>query len=186
LFLDPAAAGLAGLERPLEPSADLVRLFPVRAEFDSRVERLLEKRKILEADTVRAIRLIDDENDVFSRDRCALHPTATRAAMAHPSAVDEAIRAVMRAALPSLSSLAATPARRAYHALLLDPHADATAKSAAADAYGTELAARMDTKVAALDTATGLAALATRVRDRQAAARAMFARDARPLPTLPR
>ncbi len=151
LVVDPAAAVGSGITRPIARD-DFPQLLPIRSEIDLRIEEYLVSRGVLSLSTVRAIRLVDDRNDIFSDKRCALLPAARE------NPTDAHIRTVVRAATND------------YGRALLDGHEEGR------DAYFSALRARVDAELA------DRALLERRLLERRARARAMFPTAAHPLP----
>lgn len=151
LVVDPAAAAGSGLTRPIATDT-FPQLLPIRSEIDLKIEDYLVSNGVLSESTVRAIRLVDDSNDIFSDKRCALYPRAIE------NPTDAGIRAVVRDATNS------------YGRALLDGREDG------GDAYFTELRARVARELA------DRPLLEARLRERRARARAMFPGDMHPLP----
>jgi hypothetical protein len=91
IVVDPAAAAGSGLTRPIATD-NFPQLLPIRSEIDLKIEDYLVSTGVLSESTVRAIRLIDDANDIFSDKRCALYPRAVQ------NPTDAAIRTLVREA----------------------------------------------------------------------------------------
>jgi hypothetical protein len=180
LFFDPSVAAAAGLTLP-DPrpgAAPEPFLLPVRAVRDEITERVLIKRDYLTDGMAVAIRLLDDENDVFSSERCGVFAdvkkelaTATGGetdGRVEPADVKAILRRVIEAKLPGLGL---TAARLAY----LKARLDGTVHQTKRDAYYVELEERfskMSKDVAARDAW------------RKAEARKMFPAAANPMPIL--
>ena len=180
LFLDETVANFARLERPLSLPATAFELLPVRSETDKRIEIFLQKRQILRPNTVLASRIVDDEHDVFSAKRCALHDTVT-ASLEEGGTPEIATRQALLAAVEGDD---AHPARTAFIRALLDTSLDEDSLYAAEDAYVSELQARYQLDIAKLETTAGLREIQRRLWDRQIAAQAMFPSPANPLPLM--
>lgn len=162
LFVDPGAA--AGAELVAPPSTDgFPALLPVRSDIDQRIEEWLVEKGILELETVRVVRLLDDRNDVFSPSRCGVLEGLTVPA--------DGVDAFLRAALGPAIARLPEPAARYARALFGDGDL-----AAARAAYFASVRARID---AERDDRTALEA---RVAARRLAARAMFPTSAHPLP----
>jgi hypothetical protein len=190
LMLDQKIADLAGLQPAVPPfsGADWT-LLPVRSETDQRIEAFLIKRGILKLDTAMAARAFDDQHDIFSAKRCALHADATARLAAGDSTVDAAVRASILASLDADDAARAaghpsttTAPQRAYLRALLDDTTTADARDAAERAYVADVTARFQAEAAKLESPEGLAELSQRWKDRQASARALFPRAENPLP----
>jgi hypothetical protein len=116
VFFDPSVTVAAGIPLPDPPSgkAPVPFLFPIRAARDEVVERTLIKRDYLTDGMAVAIRLIDDENDIFSDKRCGMYnndikPEIVKAEAAEadhqldPKDVKTILTKVITAKLPSLN-----------------------------------------------------------------------------------
>jgi hypothetical protein len=180
LFIDESAANLAALEAPIAHPSTSWTLLPVRAEVDIRIERFLQKARVLRPDTVLAVRLLDDTHDVFSPKRCALHP-AVASDLAAGKPVDAAVRAAVLASL-SADLATTTPEARAFIRALVAEGVDPAVRDEAESAYVADLGARLAADAARLETSAGQAELAQRWKGRQASARALFPTAANPLP----
>jgi hypothetical protein len=179
LFVDESAANLAGLEPSIAPTGLGWTLLPVRAEVDLRIERYLQKAKVLRPDTVLAVRLLDDTHDVFSPKRCALH-SALKARLTPDSSVDAAVRTTVLEALSSNAGI--TTAQRDFIRALVDLDVGSDDRDTAESAYIADLGTRFADETAKLETAEGRREIQRRWLDRQASARALFATAANPLP----
>lgn len=175
VFLDPDAIASADITPP--PSYGTAKTpfqFPVRSALDKETESWLIQAKYLTASQVMAIRLLDDENDIFSATRCGLLPEIMKGLAADPTKVQAKVRTVLQAKLPSLSFAKTQPKRAAYlKALLTTPAVDTDAVEAE---YLSELVARF----AAADKSEP--AVKTKEAFRKKEARKMFPGDANPLP----
>jgi hypothetical protein len=189
LFVDVTASQIGLLEPPIKP-ADYpsMTLLPVRAEGDIRIERFLQKAGVLRPDTVLAVRVVDDEHAVFSKQRCDLHSSVV-SRIGGGTKPDDAVRAVINEMLTAEDTQAASggttahsAAQRAYMRALLDPTVDPLVRDSKQEAYVTELTTRYNAEIAKLDTQAGRETLTTRWYDRQASARAMFPDAKNPLP----
>ncbi len=160
LFVDPAAAAGAAIARPAATDT-FPELLPIRAEIDLRIEEALISRGVLGAGTARAIRMLDDGNDIFSTKRCGLLPRVLEKLPVELTRVDAHIAALVRDALP---------ADARYARALLDGREDGRDDYFAA--LRTRVAADLENRPL----------LAARLAARRAAARAMFPGDAHPLP----
>jgi hypothetical protein len=177
VFLDPDAVASADITAP--PSYGTAKTpfqFPVRSALDKETESWLIQAKYLTASQVMAIRLLDDENDIFSTARCGLLPEIMKGLTADPSKVQAKVRTVLQSKLAALSFAKTQPKRAAYlKALLTTPAVDTDAVEAE---YLTELTARF----VAADKSE--AAVKLKEAARRAQARKMFPSDANPLPVL--
>jgi hypothetical protein len=178
LFVDDQVARMAGLPAALPPtSSSFPQLLPVRSETDRRIEVFLQRKGILKPDTALAVRVFDDEHDVFSPTRCSLHAPVA-AAIASGQTPDKATREAIAAALSR-----GGPRERFVRALIADAPEERE-KGDAEAAYIEDLHARYGRDVAKLESAAGLAELDDRLARRQRAAQAMFPSPANMLPRL--
>lgn len=185
LFADPDAA--AGTELvPADATGELtVFQMPVRAEHDRTMELFLQKRGYLQARTVRALRLVDDERDVFSTARCGLYAEAIKTALpAKPADVDARILGIVAAKLKAKAFGALSPARAAYLAALVDTKKSEEQADELLQPYLDELHTRYETAKTKLGTASGRATLTKLIAARKDAARKMFPKAASPLPLM--
>jgi hypothetical protein len=181
VFFDPSVAVAAGITTPDAPAgkAPTPFLFPIRAARDEVVERVLIKRDYLTDGMAVAIRLIDDENDIFSTKRCGLFtdsilPEMTKAEAAEvdhqldPKDVKALLNKIITAKLPSLNL---EPARLEY----LKARLAGTVHQQKQQAYNAELVQRwgkMDQDIKKREAA------------RKALAMKMFPNPANPMPIL--
>lgn len=156
LVVDPAAAAGSGITRPIAGDTFPQHL-PIRSEIDVRIEDYLVATGVLTAHTVQAIRLVDDQNDIFSEKRCALLPRVLE--KLPKTGIDAYIRSIVRPALSSPYALAR-----------LDDREDGR------EAYFTALRARVEEQLA------DRALLERTLKERQRRARAMFPGPSHPLP----
>lgn len=162
LAIDGATATAALVSRPIAPPGDTFpQLLPIRSELDRRIEEGLVMRGVLSSWTVRAIRFLDDTNDIFSAKRCEVLPRVLTNLPTDLSRVDAHVRAVVRDALPADAT---------YPRALLSEREDGR------EPYLAAIRARFDAEM------KDRALLESRLRARQAAARAMFPANAHPLP----
>jgi hypothetical protein len=178
LFLDPEAVAAAGIVAP--ESTGPVRFafqIPVRSRADRMIELSLVRLGFLGARTATAIRLVDDENDVFSELRCGILSAIDVATLdaTTPASVDPVIRAAVRSKLDAgaLFDGNAQPQRLALMRALLDSRSTAAEISAARRAYFAEAKARYAAAVTRF-TSGDTAAAEARVAARKAKACAMF------------
>jgi hypothetical protein len=185
LFMDPSAVSGAGFLKPAAYPSEAFLQLPVRSEMDKRIETYLLKTGYLTARTILALRVLDDESDVFSAARCSLYADATAKLPTVPADVDAQIRKVIQAKLTAggLPKMAAP--RSKYLTALLDASVPDTGLTQLRTDYFTEAKTRFDKAAAQVTTAKGRTALKKRLADKQAAAKAMFPRAANPLPVLP-
>lgn len=148
---------------------------PIRSEHDRAVEGWLVDRGFLSPEIALAIRLVDDENDVFSDARCALHRTLP-AVEGTPAQARERIRSWLAWHAARVPWKSAQPKRHAYLTGLLAPRPGTL--EAEQLAYDAELAQRFAAMIADPERAS------RRERDRKARARAMFPGTSTPLPLL--
>jgi hypothetical protein len=145
LFVDPGAAQGAGLIPPIASSTQFPILMPIRSEMDHRIEIGLMKKHVIGPTTALAVRLFDEQNDIFSETRCDL--------LAKVTTVDDAtIRTMLRDAL---AKIPAGPRHDYAHALLTDGTDPSTARAA----YLADLEPRLAQAEGQLQTADGLVAL---------------------------
>lgn len=156
IVVDPAAAAGSGLTRPLA-SDTFPQLLPIRSELDLKIEDYLVATGVLSENTIRAIRLVDDENDIFSDKRCALLPRVLEKLPKRD--VDTYVRSIVRSALTEPYALA-----------LLDDREDGR------DAYFVSLRLRVEAR--RLDRTSLEQKLEARLRR----ARLMFPGPSHPLP----
>lgn len=187
LFIDGSVAELGRLEPPVRPLGfDALTLLPVRSEADLRIERFLQKARVLGPDTVLAARLIDDAHAVFSKRRCdLLRPVSDK--IDAGAAPDEALRATLADVAsdrhgPSFLSAAT----RAFISSLVDPAVDPDTRDAAESTYLSELATRYAGDTANLKSYEGQQLLVDRWSDRQSSAHGMYADTKNPLPVMPK
>lgn len=176
LFVDQTVADLAAIEPPLAPHQHDLELIPVRAESDKRIERYLQKARILRPDTVMAARLVDEMHESFSPQRCSLLPGIVSRIDAGEKP-DDAVRQAI------LSSLGGEPGpRAAYMRALLDPATSADDRDGAEAAYIADVTRRVSNDMEKLAFAAGRRELSRRKFARQAAARSLFPDEKNPLP----
>jgi len=162
LFVDPSAAAGSGITRPIAAPGDTFpQLLPIRSEIDLRIEEALVTRGVLSADTIRAIRMLDDANDIFSAKRCAVLPRVLENLPNELVRVDAHVRTVVRTALPADAT---------YAQAVLNGTDDGR------EAYFASLRARFDAEL------TDRKLLESRLSARRESARAMFPGNAHPLP----
>jgi len=187
LFADPDAIKGSGIERPAAGGGDPVPvLMPARSEMDRRIQISLQKLGYISNPTALAIRLVDDQNDIFSSARCDLHKevvAALPAKVAKPADVDQVIRALLKKKLAA--GLISDAKRKAYVAALIDATSTQDAPVAAARTpYFDSVKARINADIKLLDSASGRAKLKQRADGRKVAVRVMFPGDVNPLPIL--
>ncbi len=185
LFADPDAA--AGTELvPADATGELtVFQMPVRAEHDRTMELFLQKRGYLQARTVRALRLVDDERDIFSAARCGMYAEAIKTALpAKPADVNARVLGIVAAKLKAKAFGTLSPARAAYLAALVDTKKTEEQADELLQPYLDELQTRYETAKTKLSTASGRAALTKQVNARKDSARKMFPKAASPLPLM--
>jgi hypothetical protein len=186
LFVDPEAATFAGVTLVAPDAApDLqVKLMPQRSEHDRATEVHLLKRGYMTVGTRLAIRLIDEENDIFSSARCGLWKEAVTAVgkPAKPSDGAVKIAAFLNKKAKDNKLGTISKARRDYIIALTDPKATDEVLEAKRTAWQSEFEARYEKARAQVESTAGIAALEKKVKTRQDKARAMFPGDATPLP----
>ena len=120
LFVDKDAAGPSSITPPPSFGDDKTPFeLPVRSARDKETESWLIQKKFLSAPTAMAVRLLDDENDIFSAARCSLLPEITKDLGTDPTKVDERIRTVLTSKLDALPFKTTQPKRAAYIKSLL-------------------------------------------------------------------
>lgn len=179
-YLDPDLAG-GDLVAPTSFEISPFQL-PIRAELDHAVERWLENEGYLSRSLTTAIRLLDDENDIFSDARCApfkseLRPQLVTAGVPDRAAAQALVLQHVTARVNALV-MQDQPKRLALLELLIDPAATPEALKTARAEYAKELAGRFATMT---KDATRIAA---READRKTRARAMFPGITSPLPLM--
>jgi hypothetical protein len=179
IWLDPDAAGPASsIVPPASFGGDgLPFLLPIRSTRDRDVELWLIQNGYFTQATAMAIRLWDDENDVFSTSRCDLHPEVIRNLPSEPAKIGEHIRTFLESKIGTLQPLAGQPARIEYIKQLLRP---GVRREVAQRNYLAELTARFD-QLPKTDQA-----VKAKERFRKARAREKFAGRSNPLPILER
>jgi hypothetical protein len=176
LFVDLDAAGPSSITPPPSFGDDKTPFeFPVRSVRDKETESWLIQKKFLSAATAMAVRLLDDENDVFAPARCNLLPEITKNLGSDPTKVDERIRTVVTSKLGSLTFKTTQPKRAAYIKSLLTP---GIRREVAQREYLEELTTRFN----ALDKSD--AAVTAKEKFRKSRARAKFNTRSSPLPIL--
>ncbi len=177
VFLDPDAADPAGLSMPASVGDVLTPFqFPVRSTRDRETERWLVDRGYLTQADVLAIRLLDDENDIFSEARCSLLATLSKGLPTEPGAVEAHIRGIVKANVASAPWREVNPKRKAYVDALLT---SGVRREEAQRDYFAEVSERFDK----LD--TSLEGVKKKERFRKARAREMFDNPrSNPLPIL--
>ena len=120
LFVDKDAAGPSSITPPPSFGDDKTPFeLPIRSARDKETESWLIQKKFLSAPTAMAVRLLDDENDIFSPARCGLLAEITKDLGSDPAKVDERIRTVLTSKLDSLAFKTTQPKRAAYIKALL-------------------------------------------------------------------
>ncbi|MSP91353.1 MAG: hypothetical protein EXR79_06065 [Myxococcales bacterium] len=188
LFVDTDAAsyGQVSLQEPAFTPEVSVNLMPIRSEHDRRTEKHMIKRKYLTISTVLAIRLLDDERDVFAPLRCGLLAEVV-AAVGKPTKPEDAnarIASLLNGKAKANKLGTMSKARRDYITALTDPKATPDALDKAKLAWQADFQARFDKLVAGMTTDVGAAALAKRAKERKVAATKMFPGATTPLPLL--
>jgi hypothetical protein len=178
-FIDPDVT--SGDLVPPDAFDDRPVQMPIRSEMDRAVEGWLIDQGYLSHDVALAIRLFDDENDVFSDTRCKLKEGALAAVgrAREPAEVGERLRAFLLARAAEAPFAQTHPKRHAYLTALLQPSPEVEALDAAYAEYATELAARFEEMKA------DLSRVEARDRARKDRARRMFPGPSTPLPILP-
>ncbi len=185
LFVDPQAAIGSGIAAPSPYASEVFpTLLPIRSEHDRRIEMYLLKSGYLTVNTVAALRVVDDEKDIFSDARCKLYDKALANLPTDKAAIDAHVRKVVVDAVKAKQLGTVSAAREAYLLALLDAATAADKLSSARTAYHADLKARFDKAAALLTTASGRTTLKARVTAKKAAAKAMFPDAANPMPIL--
>ncbi len=186
LFVDPGAVAGGGFQPPASYPGDAFPiLMPVRSDIDKRIEIALIKKKVLQQKTVQAIRLIDDRNDAFSKSRCGIYQEVVAGLPEDVTQVDGYVRQILRGKIETL--IPAGSKRLVYARGLLADGAtpiEATKLKNDKTAYFAEAQAALMTDVAKLQSVAGRDELKARSQARKDAARAMFEREANPMPVL--
>lgn len=182
LFVDPGAVQGGSFPPPQAYATDRFPiLMPVRSDMDKRIEIALIKKKVLTQNTTIAARLFDDKADIFSKVRCGLYPQVVSGLPTDVTKVDAHVRGALRAA--STKSIPKGK-RQDYAKVLLDDKSTPEAIKAARTAYLADVKTTYDADIKKLQTKSGRDELKTRSQKRKDAARAMFDRDANPMPVL--
>lgn len=173
LFLDPDAANPAGVTAPASFGDDKLPFqFPIRSSRDRETESWLIQKGYVAASTVMALRLVDDENDIFSPARCGILPDVVRDLPTEPAQIGEKIRTTV---LAKVDALRVQPKRLAYIRSLLTP---GIRREVAQREYLAELTARYEAMPKTDQ------AVRTKERFRKARAREKFSGKSNPLPIL--
>ncbi len=182
LFVDPGAVAGGSFQPPTSYSVDLFPLLmPVRSDMDERIETALIKKKVVKQTTSIAIRLVDESTDIFSKPRCDLYGAAVQGLPDDELKVDAHLRAFLKGKADKLFGKSGL--RRSYANALLDDSGASDVKAARV-AYLADALKRYQTETAKLETPEGRTQLKARAQARKDAARAMFDRDANPMPVL--
>lgn len=176
MFLDPAVASAASLVPPSSYGDDRVAFqVPVRSIRDKATERWLVDHGYLSEATVMAIRLVDDEKDIFSSTRCDLLTKVGSALPAEPRLVHERVRTTVLAEADTLPFAATQPKRLAYLKALLST---GIRRDVALREYVGEVSGRWG----GLDKSER--AIKATERERKKELRAMYPRASNPMPRL--
>jgi hypothetical protein len=180
VFFDPAAIAAASPQPPVVNQGEpFPTLMPVRSEMDKRIELFLVKGGFLSQNTRQAIRLLDDEKDIFSDTRCSVADTLPKVLPPNAQDVDAAVRKAIGDA--SNKAVPAGP-RRTLVQELIDPKANADDLTKAQNDYATDVARRYAKKTELLSTTSGQSSLESAVLARKQAAVRLFPTSATPLP----
>ena len=139
VFWDPSVSSTLP-KVSAEGDARVAFQVPVRSEVDKDIELFLVKQTPLTATTVQAARIVDDENDVFSEARCAMHAELLSVTTEN---VNDKLRAAIATHLEGAKAWPWTttqPARLAYVRALLGT--SRPEQTAARVEYMKELAVR--------------------------------------------
>jgi hypothetical protein len=184
LFVDPHATADAQLVAPAAFPSDVFPFeLPVRSAHDQEIETFLQIQGFLTPNTVNAIRLVDDENDIFSQTRCNLYGAATTGLPSAPADVDAHVRSVLATSLDAGKIGAMSNERKSYIAALLKTQDGDASLGPLHDAYMTEVTQRYQALAAKMQTPEGRDELKTRETAKKKAASAMF-NGGGPLPIL--
>jgi hypothetical protein len=178
VFLDPDVAALGALTPPTSWGDDKTPFqLPIRSIRDKETERWLVNRGYLEDADVKAIRIIDDENDIFSTTRCGLlKDVTTGLPSGDPAVIRAHIRTTVKAKVASMPWAATQPKRKAFVDALLTP---GIRRETAQRDYFAELSVRYD------KADKSITAVKAKERARKARAREMFDNPrSTPLPIL--
>lgn len=175
-FFDPDAAGPANLTMPAAVGdVPVPFLLPIRSVRDKETERwLVDHNYLAQADSM-AIRLLDDQNDIFSKTRCDVLGPATAGLPKDLDGAREHIRAAVKASLASMPWAATQPMRKAYVEALLTP---GIRRESAQRDYLTELSSRFD------EMDKSILAIRAKESFRKSQAAHMFPNASTPLPIL--
>lgn len=174
-FFDPDAAEKLGLSMPASIGPIPFQM-PVRSIRDRETERWLVDHGYLAQPDTLAIRLLDDENDIFSTPRCKVLDSLRGKLPSEPEAVNKAIREAVKSAATTMPWVSTQPGRKAYIDALLTP---GVRREVAERAYLAELGGRYNTADKSID------AVRKKEASRKAKARAMFDNPrSSPLPIL--
>ncbi len=175
LFVDPEVLDGTAASVTIPAMLELPRLLPVRSRIDRQIERWLVAEGALRQSTALALRVFDDEHDVFSTRRCAL--ASELPDEVSTSTLEPALRGLLSSRLDETS----TPTAAAYVAALIEvPTPPQLAEVRLA--YLDSVVERLEAAALALEGEAGRQALEERAAGRVAAARAMFPGVSAPLP----
>ncbi len=186
---DPdALAGFAFAQADAPLGIPLAFKTPIRSEQDRAVDRWLQLHGYLDRGTALAIRLIDDDIDVFSSARCSLFgelEARLKPPVRDPLRVAEIVRRYLKEKLAMGRFGDAHAARGAFIAALLESNGDILSErvAEAQAAYSREFEVRHTEKLAQFTDRAGLAELHKRLAQRFEKAQAMFPKEG-PLPDL--
>jgi hypothetical protein len=184
LFVDPHATADAQLVAPpVEPTDVFPFQLPVRSPHDQEIETFLQIRGFLTPNTVAAVRLLDDQNDIFSDARCGLLDAVTAGLPTAPADVDAHVRAVVAKQLDAGTFATISPERKSYIAQLLKTQDGDPSLQPLHDAYIKEVTARYQTLVAQMQSPDARKGLKALEAARKSRANDMF-EDGGPLPIL--
>ena len=182
LFVDPGAVAGGNFQPPASYTAEpFPILMPVRSDMDKRIETALIKKKVLSQKTTIAVRLIDDKRDIFSNLRCKVLADVLPGLPEDATQVDAHVRSVLR---NKKAELYRGPKLVAYAEALLKDDTTTDALKSARVGYLAEALASYNQDTAKLTTVAGRDQLKKRSQERKDGARAMFDRDANPMPQI--
>jgi hypothetical protein len=168
VFFDPSLTAQSDVVFPEAPPGDTPEpfLFPIRSVYDESVQQSLVDAGYVGFDVAVAIRLLDDENDVFSSQRCGVYDAVSKAITAAGANPDpkKVAGIIKQTVSDKLASLKLHPAQLAYlKARLAEGDHDTQL-----DAYNAELLTRFQ----AMD--KGVPAIAAKEKTRKDLARKLF------------
>jgi hypothetical protein len=181
VYMEPAVFDGESYPRATEETkAPAITQFPIRSHLDRRIEDTLVDRGFLTRPMALALRLLDDENDVFSTKRCSTLDQVQLPAVPAPDGVQKAIREALLLKAPSLP-----PATAAFVTALLKPETSAEALAQARTNYLEDARKRMASYLADAASEASRARLAERSLQRRAAVAKLYEGVKNPMPVFP-